>query len=132
MSGITDPVEFETFMEVISPWERRFLLLPGLRSSHIHVYDTKPDPTAPRLYKTIEAKELAERAGYSRPHTLHCGPDGVFLTCLGAANGDDGPGGIALLDGCARFQQAPHLREVTPARIRASTCAISRPWERRA
>jgi selenium-binding protein 1 len=78
--------------------ERRFLLLPGLRSSHIHVFDTKPDPTAPRLYKTIEAKELADKAGYSRPHTLHCGPDGVFLTCLGGANGHDGPGGIALLD----------------------------------
>src|SRR4051794_24323195 len=78
--------------------ERRFLLLPGLRSSQIHVYDTKPDPTAPRLYKTIEAKELADKAGYSRPHTLHCGPDGVFLTCLGGANGHDGPGGIALLD----------------------------------
>ena len=78
--------------------ERRFLLLPGLRSSSIHVFDTKPDPNAPRLYKTIEAKELADKAGYSRPHTLHCGPDGVFLTCLGGANGQDGPGGIALLD----------------------------------
>ena len=48
--------------------------------------------------KTIEAKELAENAGYSRPHTLHCGPDGIFLSCLGGADGDDGPGGIALLD----------------------------------
>jgi methanethiol oxidase len=78
--------------------QRRFLLLPGLRSSRIHVYDTHPDPRAPRLHKTIEAAELAARAGYSRPHTLHCGPDGVFLTCLGGADGNDGPGGIALLD----------------------------------
>jgi selenium-binding protein 1 len=78
--------------------QRRFLLLPGLRSSRIHVYDTHPDPRAPRLHKTIEAAELAERAGYSRPHTLHCGPDGVFLTCLGGAGQNDGPGGIALLD----------------------------------
>jgi selenium-binding protein 1 len=78
--------------------QRRFLLLPGLRSSRIHVYDTQPDPRSPRLHKTVEATELAERAGYSRPHTLHCGPDGVFLTCLGGANGNDGPGGIALLD----------------------------------
>ncbi|MFL6097598.1 MAG: selenium-binding protein SBP56-related protein, partial [Blastococcus sp.] len=78
--------------------QRRFLLLPGLRSSRIHVYDTHPDPRSPRLHKTIEAAELAERAGYSRPHTLHCGPDGVFLTCLGGADGNDGPGGIALLD----------------------------------
>jgi selenium-binding protein 1 len=78
--------------------QRRFLLLPGIRSSRIHVYDIQPDPRAPRLHKTIEATELAERAGYSRPHTLHCGPDGVFLTCLGGADGSDGPGGIALLD----------------------------------
>jgi selenium-binding protein 1 len=78
--------------------QRRFLLLPGLRSSRIHVYDTQPDPRSPRLHKTIEAAELAAKAGYSRPHTLHCGPDGVFMTCLGGANGEDGPGGIALLD----------------------------------
>ncbi len=69
---------------------------PQLDASH--VYDTQPDPRAPRLHKTIAAKELADRAGYSRPHTLHCGPDGVFLTCLGGADGQEGPGGIALLD----------------------------------
>ncbi|MGZ6777226.1 MAG: selenium-binding protein SBP56-related protein [Blastococcus sp.] len=78
--------------------QRRFLLLPGLRSSRIHVYDTRPDPRSPRLHKTIEAEELASKAGYSRPHTLHCGPDGVFLTCLGGGDGNEGPGGIALLD----------------------------------
>jgi selenium-binding protein 1 len=78
---------------------RRFLVVPGLRSSNIHVLDTGPDPRAPRLVKTIDGKELSAKAGYSRPHTLHCGPDGVFLTCLGGAEGDgDGPGGIALLD----------------------------------
>ncbi len=78
--------------------QRRFLLLPGLRSSNIHVFDTLPDPTQPTLHKTIEAAELAAKAGYSRPHTLHCGPDGVYLTCLGGADGADGPGGIAVLD----------------------------------
>ena len=29
---------------------------------------------------------------------LHCGPDGIFVSCLGGGNGADGPGGIALLD----------------------------------
>jgi selenium-binding protein 1 len=77
---------------------RRYLLLPGLRSSNIHVYDTQPDPARPTLVKTISAEELGAKAGYSRPHTLHCGPDGIFLSCLGGANGSDGPGGIALLD----------------------------------
>ena len=63
--------------------ERRYLLVPGLRSSNIHVFDTQPDPRNPTLVKTIDGKSLSQKAGYSRPHTLHCGPDGVFLTCLG-------------------------------------------------
>ncbi|MGW4560829.1 selenium-binding protein SBP56-related protein [Streptomyces sp. NPDC004561] len=77
---------------------RRYLIVPGLRSSRLHVLDTTPDPARPRLVKVIEPEELAAKAGYSRPHTLHCGPDGVFLSCLGGADGADGPGGIALLD----------------------------------
>jgi selenium-binding protein 1 len=78
--------------------QRRYLLLAGVRSSQITVFDTHPDPRSPRLHKVVEAEELASRAGYSRPHTMHCGPDGVFVTCLGGGNGQDGPGGIALLD----------------------------------
>ncbi|PKW17047.1 selenium-binding protein SBP56-related protein [Saccharopolyspora spinosa] len=78
--------------------QRRYLLLPGLRSSNIHIYDTHPDPSQPRLVRTVAASELAAKAGYSRPHTLHCGPDGIYLSCLGGADGADGPGGIAVLD----------------------------------
>ena len=78
--------------------QRRYLLLPGLRSSSVHVFDTHPDPEQPRLVRTISAEELAGKAGYSRPHTLHCGPDGIYLSCLGTASGDGGPGGIAVLD----------------------------------
>jgi selenium-binding protein 1 len=78
--------------------ERRYLIVPGIRSSRTYILDTKPDPRAPHVTRTIEAEELAAKAGYSRPHTLHCGPDGIFMSNLGAANGDDGPGGVALLD----------------------------------
>ncbi|MCF3173800.1 selenium-binding protein [Streptomyces sioyaensis] len=78
--------------------ERRYLLLPGLRSSRLHVFDTHPDPARPHLLKVVEPGELAAKAGYSRPHTLHCGPDGVLMSCLGGADGADGPGGVALLD----------------------------------
>lgn len=78
---------------------RRYLIVPGIRSSNIFIFDTQPDPRQPKLIKTIPAQQLAEKAGYSRPHTIHCGPDGVFLTCLaGPTGGDDEPGGIALLD----------------------------------
>ncbi|CAN5650467.1 selenium-binding protein SBP56-related protein [soil metagenome] len=77
--------------------ERRYLLVPGLRSSRIHIIDTKPDPRSPVMAKVIEADELARRTGYTRPHTSHCGPDGVYMNGLGAPDGD-GPGGIFLLD----------------------------------
>jgi selenium-binding protein 1 len=80
------------------PLERRYLIVPGLRSSRTYVLDTKPDPRSPRVVREIEAEELAAKAGYSRPHTLHCGPGGIFMSALGGANGNDGPGGVALLD----------------------------------
>ena len=38
--------------------QRRFLLLPGLRSSRITVFDTYPDPRSPRLHKVIEPEEV--------------------------------------------------------------------------
>jgi selenium-binding protein 1 len=78
--------------------ERRHLLVPGLRSSTTYVLDTKPDPRHPAVTHTIEAEELAAKAGYSRPHTVHCGPGGVFMSALGGANGAESPGGIALID----------------------------------
>jgi len=77
--------------------ERRYLLVPGLRSSRIYVFDVKPDPKKPKLVHTIEAKEIAERAGYSRPHTVHCGPDGIYVSALGNPDGD-APGGVFIVD----------------------------------
>jgi selenium-binding protein 1 len=77
--------------------ERRYLLAPGLRSSRIHVIDTKPDPRQPRLAKVIEPSDVMGKAGYSRPHTSHCGPDGIYMSALGNPEGE-GPGGIFTLD----------------------------------
>ena len=48
--------------------ERRYLVVPGLRSSRIHILDTKPDPRNPQIVKVIEPDEVADRAGYTRPH----------------------------------------------------------------
>jgi methanethiol oxidase len=87
----------------LCPWaphphvERRYLLVPGLRSSRIHVVDVKDNPAEPKLVKVIEAEELARRTGYSRPHTVHCGPDGLYMSALGNPAGD-APGGVLLLD----------------------------------
>ncbi len=43
--------------------------VPGLRSSRIHIIDTKPNARKPKIVKVIEPAELAERAGYTRPST---------------------------------------------------------------
>ncbi|HXY29468.1 MAG TPA: selenium-binding protein SBP56-related protein [Gemmatimonadaceae bacterium] len=77
--------------------ERRFLIIPGLRSSRIYVLDTKPDPRSPRIVKVIEPDEVMKKSGYSRLHTVHCGPDGVYLSALGNPAGD-APGGVLVLD----------------------------------
>jgi len=77
--------------------ERRYLVVPGLRSSRIHIIDTKPDPRQPQIVKVIEPEEVFARAHYSRLHTIHCGPEGIYVNALGSPEGE-GPGGIFLLD----------------------------------
>jgi len=77
--------------------KRRYLVVPGLRSSRINILDTEPDPRRPRVVKVIEPAELMEKTGYSRPHTSHCGPDGIYMNAIGNKDGD-GPGGIFVLD----------------------------------
>ncbi len=77
--------------------ERRYLIVPGIRSSRIHIIDTKPNPRQPTVEKVIEPEELFDRTGYARPHTLHCGPDGIYVSALGTPDGE-GPGGIFILD----------------------------------
>lgn len=87
----------------LAPWaphphmERRYLIVPGINSSRIHILDTHGDPKSPKVVKVIEADTLAERAGYSGPHTVHCGPDGIYVSALGDAEGN-GPGGLFVMD----------------------------------
>jgi selenium-binding protein 1 len=76
---------------------RRYLVVPGMRSSRIHIIDTQPNPRQPSLVKVIEANEVISKTGYSRPHTTHCGPDGIYVNALGDGQGN-GPGGIFVLD----------------------------------
>src|SRR6185437_8856758 len=77
--------------------ERRYLVVPSLRSSRIYVIDTKPDAKNPKIARVIQPDEIAHQTGYSRPHTTHCGPDGIYVSALGAPDGG-GPGGIFRLD----------------------------------
>jgi selenium-binding protein 1 len=77
--------------------ERRYLVVPGLKSSRVYILDTKADPRQPKIVKVIEPAEIAAKTGYSRPHTTHCGPDGVYVNAIGSPSGG-GPGGIFTLD----------------------------------
>ncbi|MBV9334196.1 MAG: selenium-binding protein, partial [Candidatus Eremiobacteraeota bacterium] len=62
--------------------ERRYLIVPGLRSSRVHVIDTKPDPSQPHIARVIEPEEIIAKTGYTRPHTVHCGPDAIYISAL--------------------------------------------------
>jgi selenium-binding protein 1 len=87
----------------LCPWaphphvERRYLIVPGINSSRIHILDTRADPRRPEMIKVIEPETVARRTGYASPHTVHCGPDGIYLSALGTPDGG-GPGGIFRLD----------------------------------
>ncbi len=56
------------------------------------------DPRKPRIEKVIEPQEVAEKTGYTRPHTVHCMPgDNVVVSMLGDRNGN-GAGGFVVID----------------------------------
>ncbi|WP_435334370.1 selenium-binding protein SBP56-related protein [Haloarchaeobius sp. TZWWS8] len=76
--------------------ERRHLLVPGQRSSRLHVVDAK-DRRNPVLQEVIEPEEVFEH-DLSAPHTVHCVPDGkILVSMLGDADGEL-PGGFLELN----------------------------------
>ena len=84
--------------------QRRYLIIPGIRSSRIYVVDTQPDPAKPTIAKIIEPEEVMRKTGYSRPHTIHCGPEGIYISTLGGAGADGTrrPPGVFIMD-CETF-----------------------------
>jgi selenium-binding protein 1 len=78
--------------------DRSHLVVPGFRSSRIHVVNVADDPRRPRIETVIEPSELLAKTGYTRPHTVHCMPgDNIVVSMLGDAEGN-GAGGFAVLD----------------------------------
>ncbi|MFC4245927.1 selenium-binding family protein [Natribaculum luteum] len=76
--------------------ERQYLVIPGNRSSRIHVVDTS-DRRHPELVKVIEPEEVHEQ-DLSGPHTVHCAPGReIMISMLGNADGEL-PGGFLVLD----------------------------------
>ncbi len=78
--------------------DRSHLILPGFRSSRIHILNVADDPRRPRIEKVIQPEEVVRKTGYTRPHTTHCMPGGnVVVSMLGDAEGN-GACGFAVLD----------------------------------
>jgi selenium-binding protein 1 len=78
--------------------DRSHLIVPGFRSSRIHVVNVADDPRKPYIENVIEPDEIVRETGYTRPHTVHCMPgDNIVISMLGDADGN-GAGGFAVLD----------------------------------
>jgi methanethiol oxidase len=78
--------------------DRSHLIVPGFRSSRIHVVNIADDPRQPRIEKVIEAEDVVRATGLTRPHTVHCMPGNeIVISMLGDADGN-GACGFAVLD----------------------------------
>ena len=78
--------------------DRSHLIVPGFRSSRVHIVNVSDDPRKPTIEKVIEPDEIIGQTGLSRPHTVHCMPgDNVVMSMLGDADGN-ATCGFAVLD----------------------------------
>src|SRR4029450_4702448 len=88
--------------------DRSHLIVPGFRSSRIHIVNVADDPRAPRIHKVIEREhtrphpvkkaigraQILAKTGYPRSHTVHSMPgENVVISMLGDAEGN-GAGGF--------------------------------------
>lgn len=81
-----------------SSLNRQYMVVPGFRSSRLHIVDVASDPARPEIAKVIEPDEIKSKTGLSAPHTVHCMPgEIVVVSMLGNSKGDT-PGGFAVLD----------------------------------
>jgi len=77
--------------------QRRYLIVPGVRSSNLHIVDCGIDAKAPRLHKVIEGAEIKSKTNLSAPHTVHCLGADIIISMLGDARGN-APGGFLQLN----------------------------------
>ncbi|MEL6375109.1 MAG: selenium-binding family protein [Pseudomonadota bacterium] len=72
--------------------ERKYLLLPGVRTSNINVIDTS-DAKNPKVHKVISGDDIKAKTNLSGPHTVHCLGADIIISMLGDADGN-APGGF--------------------------------------
>jgi selenium-binding protein 1 len=77
--------------------ERKYLIVPGVRTSNFYIIDTATNPRKPELFKTIDGDEIKQKVNLSAPHTVHCLGSEIIVSMLGDAEGN-APGGYLHLD----------------------------------
>lgn len=77
--------------------KRKYLIIPGVRSSNFYIVDTDKNPRKPFLFKTINGDEIKKKTNLSGPHTVHCLGADIIVSMLGDADGN-GPGGYLRLN----------------------------------
>ena len=77
--------------------ERKYLIIPGIRTSNFYIVDTLTNPRMPKLFKTISGDEIKEKTNLSVPHTVHCLGSDIIVSMLGDADGN-APGGYLHLN----------------------------------
>lgn len=81
-----------------SDLKRQYLIVPGFRSSRLHVVDVGSDSRRPAIAKVIEGDEVKRKLGLSAPHTVHCMPGEIVVVSMLGDREGDAPGGFAVLD----------------------------------
>ena len=77
--------------------ERKYLIVPGVRTSNFYIIDTATNPSKPELFKTIDGNEIKNKVNLTAPHTVHCLGSEIIVSMLGDAEGN-APGGYLHLD----------------------------------
>ena len=62
--------------------ERRFLIVPGVKTSNFYIVDTASNPRKPFLHKKIDGNEIISKTNLSTPHTVHCLGSIQLFQCL--------------------------------------------------
>ena len=102
---------------------RRYLVLPGLRSSRIQIADVA-DPRAPRMHKIIDSSAIIAQTNLTAPHTVHCLPTGqIMLSMLGDSQGN-APEGSCCWTTSSTSRVAGNIRRAKSAST--TTSGISR------
>ncbi|MFK7855093.1 MAG: selenium-binding family protein [Granulosicoccus sp.] len=80
-----------------SSMSRRFLIIPGVRTTNFYIVDTASDPRNPSMHKVLDGEEIKQKTNLSAPHTVHCLGSEIIVSMLGDADGN-APGGFLHLN----------------------------------